>query len=140
MNLTVLNYGLAIVGSVGLLGFAALLIFAPAVASLLARGALNIIRDLLKTRVGVAILVGILCLIAGEIAGDWHGRSACRTEQARADAEAKARDQDQAELATYDAMQRSDALKSAAAKDKETVHALAKADAACHAITADQLR
>lgn len=137
---TALNWGLAIVGTLGVAGAIALAIFAPAVAQVLLNGVVGIVRRLLQTRIGVAILVGALCLIGGELAGDWHGRSTCRTAQAQADREAAARDQEQGNLAADDAKQRSAQLDSAAAKDKETVHVLAKADATCHPITADQLR
>jgi hypothetical protein len=138
--LTVLNWTLGFVATFGVAGLVVLAFTVPTAEQLAARGLTAFLRRMLATRIGVAVLVGILCLIVGELAGDWHGRTACRAEQARADAEAKTRDQDQAELATYDAMQRSDALKAAAAKDQETQHALAKADATCHPITARQLR
>lgn len=140
MNLTVLNWLLAIIGVLGFTGFICLAIFAPAAATIAEKGVLTVVGDMLKTRIGTAVLVGILCLIAGELAGDWHGRSACRADQAQAEKEAAARDQTQGTLAADDATQRAAALDAAAAKDTETTHALSHADATCHPISADELR
>lgn len=138
--LTLLNWGLAIIATVGLVGAIAIAIFAPALAQVFLNGAVAILRSLLSTRIGVALLVGALCLIMGELAGDYHGRTACRAAQVQADQEAVARDQEQGKLAADDAVHRSAALKGAAAKDSEQIHALSKTDATCHPITIDQLR
>jgi hypothetical protein len=140
MTLTALNWTLAIVGSIGFAGMVALVIFAPGAAAIAEKGVVIVIRDMLRTRIGTAILVAVLCLIVGELAGDWHGRTACRADQARAEQEAAARDKTQGDLAATDAGQKSDALKSAAAQDREVQNALSHADATCHGITRDQLR
>ena len=140
MNLTVLNWFLAIIGALGFAGFVCLAIFAPAAAELAERGTVAVVRDMLKTRVGVAVMVGVLCLIGGELAGDWHGRTACRADQAKAEQEAAARDQAQGTIAADDAAARSKELAAAGAKDQEARNALSKADATCHPITADELK
>lgn len=140
MSFTVMSWLLTIIGTLGFVGFVCLAVFAPAAAEIAEKGVVAVIGDLLKTRIGVALLVGILCLIAGELAGDWHGRTACRADQAQAEKEAAARDQTQGTLAADDATARGKDLAASAAKDQETTHALSKADATCHPITRDELR
>lgn len=143
---TVLNWGMAIAGTVGVVGLIALVIFAPAVAQVLLNGAVGILRWLLSTRVGVAILVGGICLIGGELAGDYHGRSvadaACKAAQERADAEAAARDKQQGVIADKDAQKRIAVLEKSAKRDREKIDALRKATAgkACRPVSALDLR
>lgn len=128
---TVLNYGMAIAGSIGVVGLIALVVFAPAAAQVLLNGAVGILRRLLSTRVGVAILVGGICLIGGELAGDYHGRSvaeaACKAAQERADAEAAARDKQQGVLADKDAQKRIAVLEAAARKSQGKLNEYSKA-------------
>src|ERR1019366_5886979 len=132
MNLTVLNWGLAIIGSIGFAYTVALMIFAPGAAAIAEKGLVTVVVDILKTRIGVALLVGILCLIVGELAGDWHGRTTCRADQARADQEAAVRDRTQGRLAADDAAAQGKNLATADSQDQETRNALSKADATCH--------
>lgn len=130
MNWTIFNWTIGIVSTVGIAGAIALAIFAPALAEVLFKGAISLVARLLQTRIGVAILVGLGCLILGELAGDYHGRSvanaACKAAQLRADAEALARDKQQSVLADQDAQKRIAALESAAKKSQETINAYAK--------------
>lgn len=128
---TVLNWGMALIGVFGVGGLIALFVFAPALAQVILNGAVTIVGDILKTRLGVAVLVGAACLVAGELAGDYHGRSvaeaACHAAQERADAEAVARDKQQGALADQDAKKRIAVLEAAAKKNQEKINAYTKA-------------
>lgn len=127
----VINWSIGIVGTLGVAGAIALAVFAPALAEVLFKGAVDIVAKLLQTRIGVAILVGLGCLILGELAGDYHGRSvadaACKAAQVRADAEALARDKQQGVLADQDAQKRIVALEASAKKSQEKLNAYSKA-------------
>jgi hypothetical protein len=117
-----LNFGLGLVATFGLVAVIAAAIFAPEGLLLFGKAAVAILRKLLQTRLGVAILVGVACLICGELAGDYHGRSvadaACKAAQERADAEAVARDNEQSALAKQDESKRQTALNNPATREK----------------------
>lgn len=68
-----LGWILSIVGVLGVGGFAAALIFAPPLAAAFVKIALNVLERILSTRIGVGIVVGIACSIAGFLYGEHEG-------------------------------------------------------------------
>src|SRR6202165_5176908 len=63
-----------LVGLFGIGGTVALFIFAPAVANAITLAISDTVRALLKTRVGVAILVAVIAGTLAWLDGDLHGR------------------------------------------------------------------
>lgn len=71
--MSVLGWIVSTVGVVGIGGAIALAFLAPAILAQLVKGALGILDAILSTRVGVALLVGGVCLISGDLFGDHYG-------------------------------------------------------------------
>lgn len=68
---------LGLVSALGVAGAIALAIFAPALAAALLNGALALLTRLWATRAGMALIVGALALVAGEIHGRLTENAAC---------------------------------------------------------------
>jgi len=92
-SLYIITWIIGIFASVGIVGVILLLILAPTAAAALVK----VVRDILATRLGLAIAVGLLCGYACLVYGDRSGRSEVRAAWAEANAqaalEAKARDE-----------------------------------------------
>jgi len=120
-SLFVINWIVGAIGAVGITTVILLLIFAPAVASLL----LKIVGAFLSTRLGLAVAVGAACLYGGLVYGDVSGRgeerAQCVAAQQRADQEAKQRDADQAKLSDDDATARVAELEHQHTLDQERI-------------------
>lgn len=106
MNLHVFNIVLAVIAAVGIPGAIILAIAAPALAETLFSTFLNILGRVLSTRLGVGFVVGIGCIIVGELYGTHEANLTCRatiiSNENKANAEATARDQDQAKQTDTD--------------------------------------
>jgi hypothetical protein len=130
LNLNTLSWVFGITSIIGVAGLIALAVFAPAVAQIILKLALNVISTLLSTRIGVALLVGSVCLMVGDIYGDIHGgkvaRQACQAAQEQAEREAAERDKRQGNLADKDAQARLVAMEKDAAAYKEKINELNK--------------
>lgn len=70
-----LGWVVSAVGVLGVGGFIALLVVAPAIATQIAAGVGRFLSWMLSTRIGVGLLVGAACLLAGELHGDHIGAS-----------------------------------------------------------------
>lgn len=101
-DLHVFNIVLAVISSVGIVGAIALAVFAPALAEAILSAFLNIMGRILNTRLGVGIIVGFGCLVAGELYGTHEANIICRgtiaAAEKRADAAADQRDTQQAAI------------------------------------------
>jgi len=110
LDLNLLSWIFAIVGVVGVGGLIALAVFAPAVAQVVMTIIIDFFKAVLSTRLGVGIVVGLVCLVGGDLYGNITGRNAaetqCQQAQLKADAEAKARDQTITNQAGTDAQKR----------------------------------
>lgn len=100
MNLHIFNIVLAVIGAVGIPGAIVLAIAAPALAETLFSAALSALGRILNTRAGVGLIVGIGCLILGELYGTHQANLVCQgtllAAEKRADAAAVTRDDQQA--------------------------------------------
>jgi hypothetical protein len=105
-DIHVFNIVLGVVSAVGVTGAIVLAVMAPALAETLFSSFLTIMGRILGTRVGVGAVVGIGCLITGELYGTHQANLTCRATIAanakQADTEATKRDQDQAALTDTD--------------------------------------
>jgi hypothetical protein len=140
LSLIDINWIVGLIMSLGLVTVIALAICAPAAAAVLGR----IVGDILRTRLGLAVVIGAACLYGGLVYGDLSGRreerATCQAMQRAAEEKAAARDAKQGDLAAADEQASNTQLKSDSLKDKEQTDALRQADASCHPISADQLR
>lgn len=73
--MSALHWVLSAIGVLGVGGFIALIVLAPAVAAQVASAVAKLLKWMLSTRIGVGILVGIACLLGGWLYGDHLGSS-----------------------------------------------------------------
>lgn len=101
-DLHLFNIGLAVVGTLGIGGAIAALIFAPLVAEPILGAVLKVIGRVLATRIGLATAVGIGSLIVGELYGTHEANLKCRAtilaKEKAADDAATQRDDTQATI------------------------------------------
>lgn len=83
-------------GTLGLVGVIALIVLAPAAATLAEQGIAAALGRMLQTRVGVAIIVGAIALFVGHVAGGLYVESKCagKLEDQRLAAEAAGKKRD----------------------------------------------
>lgn len=98
------------IGSVGLFGLIALLIWAPQVLGVVLRIGLRIVEDLLSTRVGVAVLTAVLVAITVDYMRHSMDDKAFAERTAAFEQQQKARDLQIAKNAKAEAQQQLDAL------------------------------
>ena len=75
-----LGWIVSLASGASLAGYIALLIFAPQAAVAIEKIALDLLARILSTRLGVGVLVGLLCFVAGDIYGDHSGAARVQAE------------------------------------------------------------
>lgn len=75
-----LGWIISIGSGAGLAGFIALLFFAPQMALAVEKIAVDLFSRVVSTRIGVGVLVGVICLIAGDFYGDHSGAARVQAE------------------------------------------------------------
>lgn len=102
-----LEWGVGLFATFGLLGAVALFFLLPAVFTALLQTVSSGLAAIIKTPIGAAVLAGSIMLTVGLFYGDHSGRTIeranCAAAQVRAEHEAAARDAQQGELADQDA-------------------------------------
>lgn len=125
-----LGWIVSTVGVLGVAGTIALAVFAPLVLAQTFRALMTVLESILSTRIGVGILVGIACLVIGELHGDWtgSGRVQAKWDEARrvAKAEADAKDTNISEAAKKTDKENSAAEVAVDQADKESRDAYIK--------------